>query len=477
MLAVCCTNVKINPSLLRHTNTHQRISIPFLLSYGSRPVLGLVFGLTQSYSHFTFPNYLHENKIMGNQASQSLSCAGSILNCAYYHRSNDSIHDDEFPENAVRVSSSSSSSSNLDDIFGPQPMLGIQTVTNEAPVVLEKSDPHKAGLWVDEDRSQCDPLPPVNEHDKRPATRDLIRRHRHKITTFKERLSKHPLYDPIKHDDLWLLRYLLSHKTVDQALPAAQNFLQYRKDLKLDDVDLRHAPPSSTCPITAKYFQCMQHDHAMVFCQPDPDRGVVVYVNLAAIDQTKLAAIPDAEWPFWYFLEWMFQTLDSVTRRTGRLTKGVRFIDLEKYSLSQNHRDTVHRNSQNARDCQDHYPQMLASVYLLNAPPFFTMCFRIIKPLLPKRFVEKFDILQPSSSSHDTTTIKLLQHLSLNHIPIKYGGTNPQWWPQLVPNTHNNNNSNNSNNTNIKNSHMKLDEKGWHATMELVKDSSRLIEV
>jgi hypothetical protein len=49
----------------------------------------------------------------------------------------------------------------------------------------------------------------------------------------------------------------------------------------------------------------------MVFGQPDPDRGVVVYVHLAGIDQTKLATIPDSEWPFWYFLEWMFQSLDA----------------------------------------------------------------------------------------------------------------------------------------------------------------------
>ena len=387
---------------------------------------------------------------MGNQASQSLSCAGSILNCSYYHR--DSNHD--YPEHSVPASSSSTTSSSS-DTFGPQQMLGIQTVTNEAPVVLEKSDPHKAGVWVDEDRSQCEPLPPVSKHDKRPATRDLIRHHRQKINKFKERLSSHPLYDPIKHDDLWLLRYLLSHKTVEHALPAAQNFLQYRHDLKLDDVDLRSNPPSLTCPITAKYFQCMLHDHAMVFGQPDPDRGVVVYVHLAGIDQTKLATIPDSEWPFWYFLEWMFQSLDSVTRRTGRLTKGVRFIDLNAYSLSLNNRDTVNRNAKNARDCQDHYPQMLASVYLQNAPPFFTICFRIIKPLLPKRFVEKFDILQ---SHQDVTTSKLLQHLSMEHIPTQYGGNNTQWPPLPMATT-------------------KMEEKGWNATIALVKDSSRLIEV
>jgi hypothetical protein len=369
----------------------------------------------------------------------------------------DSDDEDDCSDNPAKLTSTPTSSSSATasvasqsrctrvSTMSPPEILGIQTVTNER----KKSRP-KAGVWVDDDRSQSEPLPPSSPHDKRPATRDLIQKHHANITKLRKSLSKDPLYDPIKHDSLWLLRFLLSHHTVAEALPAAQNFLQYRHEKKLDDSDLRLHVPSVVNPLTADFFKCFDAPDAMVYSQPDPDRGVVLYVHLADINQTKLASISDDNWPFWYFLEWMFQMLDSVTRRTGRLTKGIRFVDLERYSMAQNHRETVNRNAQNARDCQDHYPQMLASVFVVNAPSVFTVCFRIIKPLLPKRFVEKFDILP----KHHTE--KLLPYMSLEDIPTRYGGKNESWPPLRM---------------------RRVASKDWQATIELLKGSSRLVEV
>ena len=344
---------------------------------------------------------------------------------------------------SASVDSMSRCCSTRESTMSPPEILGIKTVTN----VLRKSRP-KAGVWVDEDRSRSEPLPLSSPHDNRPATRDLIQKHHADIAKFKKALSRHPLYDPIKHDALWLLRFLLSHHTVKEALPAATAFLKYRHALKLDDHDLRRLPPSAANSVTAPFFECCDPD-AMVFSHPDPDRGVVLYIQLAAIHQTQLASIPDPKWPFWYFLEWMFQILDSVTRRTGRLTKGIRFIDLHEYHMGLNHRDTVNRNAKNARDCQDYYPQMLASVFVMNAPSFFSLCFRIVKPLLPKRFVEKFDILPKNH------TEKLLPFMSLEDVPTKYGGNNEHW--ALIS--------------------RRVRSKDWQATIELVKASSRLVEV
>jgi CRAL/TRIO domain len=336
-------------------------------------------------------------------------------------------------------------------------ILGIPTVTNEQrtsltttntnePKMNMKSSHKLAGLWVDVDRTHDEPLPYVSPHDKRPSTRDLIEKHRPMIDTFQELISKDPLYDPVKHDDLWLLRYILSHKTVESALPAAKHFLKYRHELKLDEKDIRREPPSVSNPTTSKYFQCLRSD-AMIFSQPDMNRGVVLFIEVAGIDQGKLAKLLDTDWPFWYFLEWMFQCLDSVTRRTGRLTKGIRIMDFQNFSVSQNNSHTINRNAQNARDCQDHYPQMLASVFVVNSPSVLSLCFRMIKPLLPRRFVQKFDILPAAQIG------KLLPHMSEEHVPKKYGGKNKRWPPKVKE---------------------KIE---WQTTIELVKGSSRLVEV
>ena len=403
---------------------------------------------------------------MGNKTSYDLSCSDALFMCPYMKdkkilTDSDDDDDDNCTEHPAKLTSTPTSSSSVAasdsasvesqsrccstrvSTLSPPEILGIKTLTNEPP----KSRP-KAGVWVDEDRSQSEPLPLSSPHDNRPATRDLIQKHHANIAKLKKSLSKHPLYDPIKHDALWLLRFLLSHHTVAEALPAATAFLQYRHDLKLDDHDLRQPSPSPTNRVTKQFFKCCDPD-AMVFTHPDPNRGVVLYIHLAAIHQSKLASIPDSKWPFWYFLEFMFQILDSVTRRTGRLTKGIRFIDLQDYTMTQNHRETVHRNAKNARDCQDYYPQMLASVFVVNAPSFFSLCFRIVKPLLPKRFVEKFDILPKNH------TERLMPYMHLEDIPKKYGGTNERW--SLIT--------------------RRVRSKDWQATIELVKDSSRLVEV
>ena len=158
----------------------------------------------------------------------------------------------------------------------------------------------------------------------------------------------------------------------------------------------------------------------MTSSQPDSDRGVALFVHLGGLYQSKIATISDDEDPFWYFMEWMFQVLDSVTRRTERLTKGIRFIDLEGYSMSQNNRECNNRFSNNATDCQDHYPQMLASVYVLNAPSWGNMIFRVVKPLLPKRFVAKFDIINPARSENDTKG--LFKHMSADYLPMELYG-------------------------------------------------------
>jgi hypothetical protein len=277
----------------------------------------------------------------------------------------------------------------------------------------------KAGIWVEEDRSQSDPLPPVNEYDDRPVVRDLITKHSVMITDIRTSLQDDPLYDPIKHDDLWIMRYVLSHKTnVVRATTAAKKFLVYRKERRLDDVDIRDSPPGLDCQNEGvrQFYNCLS-DKGMVFSNPDPNRGVVLSILLAGWDQTKIAALSEHHWPFWYFLEWMFQILDSTTRKTGRLTKGIRFMDMKGFSLRQNNQECLNRNTKNASDCQDHYPQMLASVYVLNTPTWARVAFSVLKPMLPTRFVEKFAVINPLKNKKDS--LELLKHLAEEHLPVK----------------------------------------------------------
>ena len=100
--------------------------------------------------------------------------------------------------------------------------------------------------WLRDFKSRIDnPIDPIDEHDSREAIKDLLARHHNKLEKLKHVMKDDPLYKPEIHDDLWLLRYLLSHKgKVKAASVAAKSTLVYRKEHRLDLFDVRHlAPP------------------------------------------------------------------------------------------------------------------------------------------------------------------------------------------------------------------------------------------
>lgn len=85
------------------------------------------------------------------------------------------------------------------------------------------------------------PSAPTHPGDDRPAVNDLIAAHRSSIDALKDALAAadEPLYRPLKHDDLWLLRFVLSHKkSTKKALKAARHALEFRKQHRLDEKDM-----------------------------------------------------------------------------------------------------------------------------------------------------------------------------------------------------------------------------------------------
>lgn len=69
---------------------------------------------------------------------------------------------------------------------------------------------------------------------------------------------------------------------------------------------------------------------------------------------------------------------------------------------------------------EDFYPQLLRVMYILNAPRFVQTMFRFFRPLTPKRFVEKFNFIDPMKYPKDAEL--LLKHMSQEHLPKRYGG-------------------------------------------------------
>lgn len=224
----------------------------------------------------------------------------------------------------------------------------------------------------------------------------------------------------------------MSHKKIPAALEAAKYTLDFRKKHNLDDKDIRAlAPHQVKMGKIKEYLDCWEDD-AMVFTRPHPQRSVICFLKIASMDQHKVVEkLTDDYWLaiFMYCTEWSFQWLDYVTRTTGRLTKSVRFIDMEGISMSGFNRECSKRDGRAMGLMEDCYPQLLESLFACNAPTILDAIWKLAKVLLPQRVVTKFSFMRPKERVHDRE--RLFKHISEEDLPDFYGGkntVNPHDW-------------------------------------------------
>mmetsp|Transcript_14810 Transcript_14810/g.22625 ORF Transcript_14810/g.22625 Transcript_14810/m.22625 type:complete len:301 (+) Transcript_14810:50-952(+) len=273
----------------------------------------------------------------------------------------------------------------------------------------------------------ADAIAPVCDDDKRASVKDLIREHAEKIAKIKAGILDHPLYDERKHDDLWILRFYLSHKKSRPAIDAAKRTLDFRKEHKLDETDIRQTPPHRVATEGSKivaFFKFCQ-DGTIVPTHPHPKRGVILFVRPATMDQHR--AVKELTEDYWlptfvYLSEWCHQWLDYVTRTTGRLTKSVRFLDTDGMRPSHINREYLRRNAKAVGAMEDFYPQLLEAGFICNPPHIAKLLFNTIKVILPKRLKEKIHMIHPKENEQERK--RLFQHISEQDLPEQYGGQN-----------------------------------------------------
>ena len=274
------------------------------------------------------------------------------------------------------------------------------------------------------------PMPPVNEYDDRPSVKELITGHRKYIDEVHKELKSEPLYDSNKHDDLWKLRFVLSHtKKVKAAVSAAKHTLAFRKEHNLDAADIRYNTPLDGFAKDSfeRYFKYCTED-ALRFVLPDQKRGVVAFINIGGVNQHELVKnVPEEDWlpSFMHYSEWAYQWQDRITRTTGRLTKSVRFIDASEMKISGLNSELSKRDGNTMGIMEDCYPQLLQTLYICHAPVWIQVPWRIVRPFFPKKVKSKFDFIHPETNVNER--LRLLKHISLEHLPKRYGGLNDTW--------------------------------------------------
>ncbi|KAL3926408.1 MAG: hypothetical protein SGBAC_013487 [Bacillariaceae sp.] len=271
--------------------------------------------------------------------------------------------------------------------------------------------------------------------DSRPLISNLLKDNRELIEELQVQLTKDELYDQDKHDELWILRFLLSHKNdLQEALSAAKETLQFRKKYQLDDKDIRSFPPQEMKePIDrlSRGFQCFLDNgvarDAIRLVVPDKKScGVVVYFSIKNIDTHKLGEVEQEDWVagMVYVNESQFQWNDYITRTTGRLTKSIHVIDVSEVFLSMYDSTTQGKYITAGKELQNCYPQCVQSYFVCNSPFWIQGPWNIMKPLLPVRVVSKLDFLNPKEYEPDRDQI--LRFVPVGQLPPQFGGVAAQ---------------------------------------------------
>ncbi|CAJ1956377.1 unnamed protein product [Cylindrotheca closterium] len=291
-------------------------------------------------------------------------------------------------------------------------------------------------------------IDPVSPEDDRPSVIDLIQEHADTIEKVRLGLQEDPLFDKTKHDDLWILRFVLSHKSkMKRCVQAAKTTLEFREKYKLDGIDLRHFEPPhfeskdlaiGGSPSVAHSTSLRFPKGALTLTIPNRQLGTVSFMQFAEIAKGDLQAaktLSDVDWnaPFIAMSEWSFQWLDYITRTTGRLTKNVRFLNFQGVSFSAiNNRKAGSRDGKIMGEMEDVYPQLLHAIYIYEAPHWIHVIWSMVRRIMPKRVVEKIDVVEPKTNADELK--KILRFVDLKTLPQSLGGKNtvpPNEWPVL----------------------------------------------
>lgn len=273
-------------------------------------------------------------------------------------------------------------------------------------------------------------IQPVAPEDDRPSVPKLLLEYDQKLSKVRTALQEDAHYNEELHDDLWILRFCLSHARSRDAIKAAITAMKFREKHGLDKMNLRHAtPPHET------HYCKVRYDGNLYIRVPDPRRGPILLLDISTANPNDINELSEEEWynGFLYNLEYTFQWCDFITRTTGRLTKGIRCADLSSPPTDILHKLNPTGRKRDARivsDTQNVYPQM--TEYLIGCNPSYWMygVYKIMTMIFPKKVVKKVRIVKPQTNKEDLDI--LLRFVTREHLPKAYGGentTHPRDWP------------------------------------------------
>jgi hypothetical protein len=278
--------------------------------------------------------------------------------------------------------------------------------------------------------------------DERPLLKDLLKQHATKIEELRAIIEKEDSYCE-NYDDIWILRFILSHKKVSKASVAAIKTMKFRQEKKLNELgdirsrilDHRDHGSDRHMDVYKKYLRYCKDTTSLMYAQPDPDRGVFHIITPSQIDMHGIVeemTLDEVLDTYTIGSEIMYQILDDVTRRTGRLTKTCRILDCTDFGLSSFNWEYIKRDATAGKQLEAYYPQLLGKMIIVNMGSWTTKFWRVVARMLPKGIVEKVSSVQTGKNTNDTK--HFLKYVNEDNLWVRFGGMNKEW--PVKPPTH-----------------------------------------
>ena len=258
----------------------------------------------------------------------------------------------------------------------------------------------------------------------------MLLSHRQQLDALRAVLQVEPLFDERKHDDIFLLRFLLSYeprgRDVSAAASAVRRSLSVRQIHKLDELgEMVERTPIRRWldgPLREQLADSMD----IHLVHADPDGPLLVCTRLSDCDFGELMSkVGSANYvrASMMLMEFVSRRMDAATRRKGRLVKYIRVIDCAGFTSSSLIKAIrfLRMDAAKIHDLQVLYPQMLGNVLFLHGPTTATVIYdRVIRPLMPSKVSQKTLVLCPRKwKAH----AKLLASLvPATHLHTSYGG-------------------------------------------------------
>ena len=242
-----------------------------------------------------------------------------------------------------------------------------------------------------------------------PLVSDLMREHSVQLDQLRRSPELTGLLQPAVHDDLFLLRYLLSAKgNVPKAAQKLQKGIEWRREnaamlsaaaLERVRVEAGGWTPTATLPWRTRSGQP---------------------VAVAAPFLADLDAKPE-DFHFKSGIanrEESYSLCDELTRKTGRLHKLVIIQDFHGFSFrtALRHSRFMKLQGKLSKLSESLYPQLVATVVIAHPPALINRLHAMAKPMLSKKLLEKMRIAATIEAILKETGMRL------EHLPTFLGG-------------------------------------------------------